>query len=342
MATTGSPSPLPLMALATSFWQFKTLAAAYELGLFTLLSGGKGVTAAELAEEFGIQERPAEILLTGCAALDLLEKHEGRYRNSPLSEEYLVPGKAGHLGGLITMFDQRLYAGWDKLTTAVRTNRPTTWDPDKERSLFESADPRMLEVFWEAMHAMSTQTARTLGEHVDLSGYRALLDVGGGSAAFDIVLTQVYPNLRANVYELAFVAEIAEQNIKAAGASDRVGTINGDFFTDPAFPGGHDLHLFSMVMHDWDETRNRVLLRKSFEALEPGGAVVLCELLVNDEKTGPLPAAMMSLNKLIETEGRNYTVAEYATWLTDAGFADPEVIAFDAVGANGVVIAHKR
>ncbi|MBM7773192.1 putative O-methyltransferase YrrM [Actinokineospora baliensis] len=342
MAPTDSPSPLPLMGLATSFWQFKTLASAYELGLFARLSGTAGVTAAELAADLGIEERPAEMLLTGCTALGLLDKRDGRYGNSAMSEEYLVPGKPSHLGGLITMFDQRLYAGWDKLTTAIRTNRPTTWDPDRERSLFESADPRMLEVFWEAMHAMSTQTARTLASHVDLSRYHRLLDVGGGSAAFDIELTLAYPQLRANVYELAFVAEIAEHNIKAAGATERVGTISGDFFTDEAFPGGHDLHLFSMVMHDWDEARNRVLLRKSFEALEPGGAVVLCELLVDDDKTGPLPAAMMSLNKLVETEGRNYTVAEYAAWLTDVGFAEPEVVAFDAVGANGVVIAHKR
>ena len=97
-----------------------------------------------------------------------------------------------------------------------------------------------------------------------------------------------------------------------------------------------------MIMHDWDEEKNKALLRRSFEALAPGGAVVISELLVNDDKTGPAPAALMSLNMLIETEGRNYTAAEYSAWLIEAGFRDVETVAFDAPGANGAVIGHKR
>jgi hypothetical protein len=182
-----------LVELATGFWSFKTLAAAYELGLFEQLSGTSGTTAGELAGRLGIASRPAEMLLTGCAALGLLHNQHGRYVNSPLSDEYLVPGKPNHFGGLVTMFDRRLYAGWDKLTQAIRTNRPTTWDPDHQRSIFDNTDPDMLATFWEAMHARSTQTGQALGAAFDLGGFRRLLDVGGGSGAFDIVLCQRYP-----------------------------------------------------------------------------------------------------------------------------------------------------
>ncbi|KIH97695.1 methyltransferase [Streptomonospora alba] len=329
------------MQLATSFWQFKTLAAAHELGLFGHLAAKDGTTIDELARDWDIDTRPAGMLLTGCAALGLLDKSGQRYRNSAMTRRYLIPGSEDYLGGLVTMFDKRLYAGWDELSRAVRTNRPTTWDPDRDRSLFESADPRMVEMFWEAMHAMSRLTARTLGSALDLSGFRSLLDVGGGSGAFDIELCRMYPELRATVYDLAFVAEIAEANVAKAGLAERVSVAAGDFFRDPALPEGHDLHLFSMVMHDWPEERNRELLAKSFAALESGGEVLLCELLVNDERTGPVPAAMMSLNKLVETEGCNYTAAEYAQWLRDAGFRDPRAEYFDAVGANGVVRARK-
>jgi 3-hydroxy-5-methyl-1-naphthoate 3-O-methyltransferase len=334
-------SPLPLMELATGFWSFKTLASAYELGLFEQLSGTSGTTAGELAEHLGIEERPAEMLLTGCAALGLLHKQNGRYVNSPLSDEYLVPGKPNHFGGLVTMFDRRLYAGWGELTQAIRTNRPTTWDPEHQRSIFDNADPDMLATFWEAMHALSTQTGQALGAAFDLGGFRRLLDVGGGSGAFDIVLCQHYPDLTATVYDLEFVADIAAGYVKDAGLSDRITATAGDFFADASFPAGHDLHLFSMIMHDWDEERDRLLLRKSFEALDPGGAVVICELLVNDDKTGPAPAALMSLNMLIETAGRNYTAAEYSDWLTDIGFVDPQVVPFEAPGANAVVTARK-
>src|SRR5215475_15452830 len=92
-ATPELPSAVPLMALSTGFWAFKTLAAAHELDLFSRLAGGPDTTAGELAQALGLHPRPAEMLLTGCAALGLLEKTDGRYRNTPLSEAYLVRGK---------------------------------------------------------------------------------------------------------------------------------------------------------------------------------------------------------------------------------------------------------
>src|SRR5687768_5697927 len=120
------------------------------------------------------------MLLTGCAALGLLEKTEGRYLNSPIAEEFLVRSKPSHFGGFVQMLDQRLYPGWGRLTQAIRSNRPTTWDPDRQSSLFDGEDPALLAVFWEAMHSLSTFTARALGQAVNLSGARRLLDLGGG------------------------------------------------------------------------------------------------------------------------------------------------------------------
>lgn len=334
------PSPVPLMQLSTGFWAFKTLAAAHELGLFALLDTGRGITADELAAALRIHPRPAEMLLTGCASLGLLVRRAGRYFNAAISEAYLVPGKAAYFGGWIEMADKRLYAGWGRLAEALRTNRPTTWNPDTQASLFDGEDPKMLALFWDAMHSLSTMTARALAASYDFGRYRRLLDIGGGSGAFDIELCRHYPALRAAVFDLPHVAAIAERNIAQAGLSDRIAGIGGSFSGD--FPEGCDLHLFSMIMHDWDEEKNKALLRRSYETLAPGGTVVISELLVDDDKTGPAPAALMSLNMLIETEGRNYTAAEYAAWLVEAGFRDVETVWFDAPGANGAVIAHKR
>ncbi|WP_287395615.1 methyltransferase dimerization domain-containing protein [Mesorhizobium sp.] len=121
-ATPELPSAVPLMALSTGFWAFKTLAAAHELDLFSRLAGGAGTTVAELAEALSLHQRPAEMLLTGCAALGLLEKTGGRYRNTSLSETYLVRGKPYYFGGFVQMLDKRLYPGWGRLTEALRTN----------------------------------------------------------------------------------------------------------------------------------------------------------------------------------------------------------------------------
>jgi hypothetical protein len=174
---------------------------------------------------------------------------------------------------------------------------------------------------------------------VDFGRFRRLLDIGGGSGAYDIELCKQYGALRATVFDLPHVAAIAAGKIAGAGLSGRIATLGGSFFEQ--LPAGHDVHLLSMILHDWDEAKNRALLRRSFEALPGGGAVVISELLVDDEKTGPAPAALMSLNMLIETEGRNYTPAEYSVWLEDAGFRHVETVRFDAPAANGAVIGRK-
>jgi SAM-dependent methyltransferase len=343
MSTTedfGALTPVPLMQISTGFWAFKTLAAANELDVFTRLAGGVEMTAEELTRELAIEQRPAEMLLTGCASLGLLERGDHGYRNTPLSEGFLVRGTPYYFGGVVTMFDRRLYPGWAKLTEAIRTNRPTTWDPERERSMFEREDPALLDTFWEAMHSLSSFTARTLGDAIDLDAATRLLDVGGGSGAFAIELCRQYRSLRATVFDLPFVIDIATDNIADADLRDRIATHCGDFFVDP-LPRGHDVHLYSMIMHDWNEEHDRLLLRKSFDALPSGGTVILSELLVDDNKTGPPAAALMSLNMLIETEGRNYTACEYTAWLDDTGFIEPRAVRFDAPGGNGAVIARK-
>jgi len=147
-------TPIPLMQLATAFWAFKTLATAVDMDLFTHLSSSP-MSAPELGRWFNIEERPAEMLLTGCAGLGLLEKQDGRYRNTPLADTFLARSARYYFGGFVRMLNQRLYTGWDKLPEAVRTNKPTTWDPDKQKSLFEGADPAMMATFWQAMHSLS-------------------------------------------------------------------------------------------------------------------------------------------------------------------------------------------
>ena len=335
-------SPLPLMQLSIGFWSFKTLAAANELDLFARLSGTDGRTVDELAEMLGVDRRPAEMLLTACASIGLLERRDGRYVNSELAEEFLVPGKAHHFGGWVQMLDRRLYPAWGRLTDAVRTNRPTSWNPDEQEHLFDSEDPALLAYFWEAMHSLSTLTARELGVHIDLSDSTALLDIGGGSGAYDIELCRRYPNLRATVFDLPPVCEIAARKLEAAGYSDRVAVAPGDFLADNELPAGHDVVLLSMIMHDWSPEQDLAILRKCFAALPSGGRIVISELLVDDEKTGPPAATLMSLNMLVETVGgRNYTAAEYEQWLHATGFVDVRTVTFEAPGANGAVIARK-
>jgi hypothetical protein len=99
--------------------------------------------------------------------------------------------------------------------------------------------------------------------------------------------------------------------------------------------------LLSMILHDWDEAQNRKIIAGCLDALPSGGTLLISELLVDDDKSGPVDAALMSMNMLVGCWGRNYTAAEYGGWLRDAGCARVRTVRFDAPGANGVVIGEK-
>ncbi|MEU1054433.1 methyltransferase [Streptomyces sp. NPDC005876] len=342
-ASTEQPlSTVPLMQLNAGFWSFKTFATALELNLFTRLAGQRTVTLGEIAEELDIHERPADMFLVACASLGLLEKECDGYRNSALSEEFLVQGRPRYFGGFVRYCDQREYSAWGHLIDALRSNRPLTWSPGEQDSLFSAEDPVMTSLFWEAMHSMSCDTARTLGEVYDFTRHRRLLDVGGGSGAYPIELCSRYPGLKATVFDLEHVCHIAERKVREAGLDLSVSMAVGDFQTDARLPGGHDVVLLSSILHDWDEPTGRSLLRKCWEALEPGGVILISELLLNADRDGPPEAALMGLNMIVETEGdKNYSGTEYRSWLLDAGFRQPCVVPFEAPGANGAVVALK-
>ncbi|MFJ6197526.1 methyltransferase [Micromonospora sp. NPDC092111] len=335
-------TPTPLMRLVAGVWGFKTLAVGVEFGLFTRLAGGRTINVAEAATEFGLDERPADLLLAASASLGLLEKAGDGYRNSPLAEQFLVEGRPYYFGAQVRYSDLRTYLPWHRVGEALRANRPLTWDPSEQQSMFDTTDPEMVAQFWDAMFATSSFTARALADAYDFGAHSRLLDVGGGAGAFPIELCRRLPDLRATILDLPHVCARAEERIAAEGLTGRIGTIPGDFLADPALPGGHDVILLSMILHDWDEPTNRALLARCHVALPPGGAVVVCELLLNDERTGPSEAALMGMNMLVETEGgKNYSGAEYAAWLTDAGFVDVRTVPFEAPGANGAVVARR-
>jgi len=331
---------IPLMQIISGFWASKTLAAAVELDLFTQLSG-RGVDIHQLSQLLEIHPRPAEMLLSGCASLGLLEKRGERYYNSPLSEEFLVRGKPYYFGGVITLLDRRLYLPWNRLPEAIKTNRAQTWGD--QPGIFEamSANPEEQRIFTEGMHSFSVQSGEAVAAAFDFLPYAHLLDVGGGSGAYCIEAARRYPHLRATVFDLPTALEIAREKIAEAAFSDRITTHPGDFFNE-ALPKGADVVLLSMILHDWTPEKNRVILKRCFDALPSGGAVIVSELMMNDEKTGPASAALMSLNMLIETEGRNYTWGEYTQWLKDVGFREIQRVPVVSPGANGLLIGRKR
>lgn len=147
--------------------------------------------------------------------------------------------------------------------------------------------------------------------------------MGGGSGIFSIELARAWPQLRATVLDIDTICSEAARYIAAAGAGERVTTHAANMFTQP-WPADHDAHFFSNIFHDWSEETCRLLARRSFQALPPGGRIFLHEMLVDDDGCGPLPAMAFSLLMLMGTRGRQYSFGELRGMLEQAGFTDVE------------------
>jgi 3-hydroxy-5-methyl-1-naphthoate 3-O-methyltransferase len=251
-----------------------------------------------------------------------------------------VKGKPYYFGGAITSLDRRAYLPWHRLTEALRTNRAQIWRDQPGPFEAIAANPEDQRIFTESMHSRAVQEARAVAAALDFSAYKQLLDVGGGSGAYCIEVARRYPHLKAVVFDIAPALEIAREKIAQARLSDRISTHPGDFFAED-LPQGSDVALLSSVLHDWGPEKDRIILRKCFDALPAGGTLIVSELMMDDDKTGPLNAALMSLNMLIATEGRNYTWAEYTAWMEEIGFRRIQRLRLSALGGNGLLIGRK-
>ncbi|MBM9624596.1 methyltransferase [Streptomyces zhihengii] len=331
-------TPTRIMDLVAGVWSAETLATAHNLGIFDQIAEYGPLTAEEVADRNAIEVRPADLLLSTCAALGLLRHEDGRYHNTEITNDYLVPGKRYYFGDAIRLFSGR-YDTWLNLPEAVRKNAPVSWNPDTQDSLFHAEAPQA--TFWDGMHALSVYSARCLGEVHDFTQHQRLLDIGGGGAAYDIELCRTYPHLQTTIFDLPFAIERTSERVVQAGLQERIAFHEGDFLNDSELPTGHDVILLSMILHDWAEETNRTLLEKCFAALPSGGSIIVSELILDDDRNGPPLAALMGINMLVETWGKNYTAAEYRGWLSDAGFTSITQHTFDAPGANGVIVAKK-
>lgn len=334
-------SQLPLFNLVTGFMSFKTFAAAVDFEVFTRLAGGREVTSEEFAEEFKLAPRPTVALLAGLVSIGLLEKNEGRYRNSELAETFLIEGRPYYFGNFVQFYDRALYPGFMNLPTVLQNDRSAFAEQGDQNAVFDNND-FLMQFFWNALDSLARYMATACSKAYDFGAHKRLLDVGGGAGGFSIELCGIVPGLAATVYELPHVCSIVEKKSAEAGLEGVVDAHPGDYTKDGELPAGYDLMVLSQVLHCEGEQTNRGLLAKCFDAVEPGGTVMILELLLDAERTGPTAAAMMGMNMLVgHAQGQNYSESEYSSWLTDAGFVDVEVVRFESASANGAVLGRK-
>lgn len=312
----------PLWEIVFGVYGCPAVMLAHKLGLFPLLHQ-KPRTLDEICSALGIAPRAAEAILAANTSLGFVRLNNGRFRLTPLSEDYLLPDSPTYFGSYFDIIIGNYAAcSIEAFEKAARSGKPQVYGGEEVFQTHE-AKADLARAFTRAMHSMSMAAALAWPERLDLSRHRVMLDVGGGSGAHAIAATRRWPKLQAIILDLAPVCEVAREIVARQGPPGRIRTHTADMWKDP-FPQA-DLHFYSCIFHDWPYDQCCFLARKSFESLPSGGRIILHEVLYNDRKTGPFAAAAYSMIMLAWATGRQYSGKELKKILTDAGFVGIEI-----------------
>jgi O-methyltransferase domain/Dimerisation domain len=333
------PTPEKILQTGLAFWASKTLLSAIEMGVFTELARGAEQFDA-LSGRLGLHPRSARDFLDALVALGFLTRSGDRYANTPETDLFLDKGKPSYLGGILEMANHRLYPFWGHLTEALRTGTPQNEVKSGGPGIFQTlyADPARLQQFLAAMTGISHGANMTIARAFPWKDYRTFVDVGTAQGDLAAQIALANPHLAGRAFDLPEVAPIFEAYAQKVGVGDRVGFVPGDFFQDP-LPKA-DVVLMGHILHDWDLPTKKMLIQKAFDAVPAGGALIVYEAIIDDDRSKNAFGLLMSLNMLIETPGGfDYTGADCAGWMKEAGFSATRVEPL--VGPDSMVIGIK-
>lgn len=318
---TSPPDPTVVLDLLESFRRSKVMFAGVALGIFDALED-RPRSAAELANALSLHADALTRLLDAAVGLKLLDRHGNRYRNTPAASAYLCTSSSSRLTGYINYSNAALWKLWAHLEDGVRegTHRwkqAFGWDAPIFANFFHTRDDTR--EFLMGMHGYGQISSPRVVSAFDLGRFRRLVDLGGATGHLAIAACRVYPALRAAVFDLPTVVPLTREIVGASPVADRVEIIAGDFFSDE-LPEA-DLFALGRIVHDWSEEKVDALLKRIFDRLPAGGALLIAEKLLDDDKRGPLWAQMQNLGMLLYTEGKERTLGEYEVLLRRAGFA---------------------
>jgi precorrin-6B methylase 2 len=331
--------PDQIMQLGLGFWASKTLLSAVELELFTELAKGQR-SAEDIGKRFNLHPRGLRDFLDALVALRMLDRDaQGNYSNTPESETFLDKAKPSYIGGMLEMGNLRLYPFWGSLTEALRTGQPQN-EAKSGGNFFEAlyADPERLENFLSAMTGLSLGAARAIAQKFPWDKYQTFIDVGGAQGGVPVEIALAHPHLKGGSFDMPATGPVFERYVAKHGLANRLRFYPGDFFNDK-LPSA-DVLVMGHILHDWDLDEKRMLLSKAFEALPDGGALIVFEALIDDERRENAFGLLMSLNMLIETPGGfDYTGADCSQWMREAGFRETKVE--HLIGPDSMVIGIK-
>jgi hypothetical protein len=332
-------SPEKILQTGLAFWASKSLLSGIEMGLFTDLAGGPASFEA-LGTRMGLHPRSAKDFLDTLVALGFLSRTDGTYANTPETSLFLDKKKPSYVGGILEMANHRLYPFWGHLTEALRTGLPQNEVKSGGPGLFETlySDPARLKEFLAAMTGVSHGANLTIAKEFPWNLYRTFVDVGTAQGDLATQIALANPKLSGIGFDLPEVEPIFNEYVAANGVTTRLQFEGGSFF-ERDIPTA-DVVLMGHILHDWDLPTKKMLLKKAFDALPVGGALIVYETLIDDDRSQNAFGLMMSLNMLIETPGGfDYTGSDCSAWMKEVGFTQTRVQ--HLVGPDSMVVAVK-
>jgi 3-hydroxy-5-methyl-1-naphthoate 3-O-methyltransferase len=335
MSTSAPVTPERIMQFAWSYVPTLVLEAAIHHRVFDVLDGGPK-TLKETAEATGASERGLRAVMNTLVGLNFLAKTDGHYALTPESETFLVSTKPSFQGGLLKHASGQLIPNWLRLNEVVGTGKPVTSVNQ------EGAGSEFFQAFVADIFPLSYPSAQVLAKHLGLESLESevrVLDLAAGSGVWGIALAQSSEKVTVTAVDWAHVLPATEKMVARFGLTDRFAYVSGDL-ESADFGSGHNVATLGHILHSEGEARSRSLLRKTFEALAPGGTIAIAEFLVNADRTGPVGSLFFATNMLVNTDdGDTYSFEQISEWLTEAGFINARLV--EVPGPSPLVLATK-
>lgn len=306
-------APNKLFDLAIGYQSAKVLFALIELEIPSLLAQHK-ISLEQLAKRLKIEIIAVDRLLNSAVALGLLEKKAGNFRNAPVTARFLVKTAPDYLGEQFLRYDDSSYPLWSDLVNKLREWKLNATDESEPEADDQGGNSMA------AQHNYAVLVGRALGENFDFSGFKRLLDLGGGTGAMSIGIGGVHKHLSATVFDLPQVAKVAKEFVKESNLSERIKVETGNFKEDD-LPDNFDVALLANLLSVASEKTNRELFRRIYEKLPIGGAIILSGWILDNSRTSPLIPVLFCLEDVARAAPDvERTAATYTAWLKDAGF----------------------
>ncbi|SEP63111.1 methyltransferase [Thalassovita taeanensis] len=302
-----------LSSIAFGFMASKALFAGLHVDIFSALADGPK-SAEELAGAADIPINRIVMLTTALASVGLLTiGDDKKVQNSPAAQSFLSKQTKYDFGDYLRyQIDQQMYPFLLQLNAVMKGDLS---DDAIASYRHWMADEEQASVYSESQHAGSLGPGRTLARKVDLATASTLLDVGGGTGAMTISLCREYPNLQATIIDFPNVTEIGWRFISEADLVDRVRYIPGNA-VEVQWPGNQDAILMSYLMSGVPGDNVEELVHKAFDALAPGGKLMVHDFMVEEDRRGPALAALWQLQHMAFTpDAHSLSVG----WLTQTG-----------------------